>query len=132
MKNIIELDDKSDNSDSSKRILTTSDCKVNSNIADYYMQILVFDPDKLKKEYRETKYQLWLAYVNTFGCDPDLRGQRIHAVCLADGEIATMLRSDFLGICMKEKIPKDIYENGILDKYMKNSSIEEDDMEDCL
>ncbi len=125
--------DKNPNDNKSKIILTQDECKPNSNAANYYKQVLVLNSETLKEEYREAKYQLWLAYIRTFGCDPDLRGQRLQVVCLADGETASMLRSDFLGVCKKEIIPEYIHDNRILDNYMKDASTEEqDNMEECL
>jgi hypothetical protein len=125
-------------------VFTETDCIPNSRDSHYYKEILILNPDKLKEEYKSAKYQLWLPYTNTFGCDPELRGKCVKVVCLADGEKAEMRRSDFLGICRPERIPKFVYENGVYNHYVKDATTEDidntndvdvearEDTEDCL
>ena len=105
-------------------LFLSSDCIDGSRCENYYKRILVLKPDKLKGEYRDSKYQLWLPYSNTFGCDPNARGQAIYAVCLYDGEVSTVnwRRDDFLGVLKPDRIPPFVSENGYYDMFMKDQS----------
>jgi hypothetical protein len=101
-------------------LFTADDCITGSTDKNYYKRILVLKPDMLKEEFRDQKYQLWMPYANTFGCDPDKGGKAIYAVCLYDGDISTVnwRRYDFLGILKPEKIPPFVAEKGYYDIYM--------------
>lgn len=105
-------------------LFLSSDCIDGSRCENYYKRILVLKPEKLKGEYRDSKYQLWLPYSDTFGCDPNARGQTIYAVCLYDGEVSTVnwRRDDFLGVLKPDRIPPFVSENGYYDMFMKDQS----------
>lgn len=105
-------------------LFLSSDCIDGSRRENYYKRILVLKPEKLKGEYRKSKYQLWLPYSDTFGCDPNARGQAIYAVCLYDGEVSTVnwRRDDFLGVLKPDRIPLFVSENGYYDMFMKDQS----------
>jgi hypothetical protein len=101
-------------------LFTADDCIAGSMDENYYKRILVLKPDMLKDEFKDRKYQLWMPYADTFGCDPNKRGKAIYAVCLYDGDISTVnwRRDDFLGILQPEKIPPYVAEKGYYDMFM--------------
>lgn len=101
-------------------LFRADDCIAGSTNENYYKRILVLKPDMLKDEFRDRKYQLWMPYANTFGCDPNKGGKAIYAVCLYDGDISTVnwRRDDFLGILQPEKIPPFVAEKGYYDMFM--------------
>jgi hypothetical protein len=108
-------------------LFTAKDCITGSTDENYYKRILVLNPDKLKDEYRDKKYQLWMPYANTFGCDPNKSGKAIYAVCLYDGDISTVnwRRDDFLGVLKSEKIPPFVAEKGYYDMFMKDRAFKD-------
>lgn len=101
-------------------LFMADDCIAGSTDENYYKRILVLKPEKLKDEYRNKKYQLWMPYSETFGCRPEARGKAIYAVCLYDGEVSTVnwRRDDFLGILKPEKTLSFVAEKGYYDMFM--------------
>lgn len=105
-------------------LFSADDCIAGSTAENYYKRILVLKPEKLKDEYKDKKYQLWLPYSDTFGCRPEARGKAIYAVCLYDGEISTVnwRRDDFLGVLQPNKIPPFVAEKGFYDMFMADQA----------
>ncbi len=105
-------------------LFSANDCIDGSTEQNYYKRILVLKPEKLKEEYKDKKYQLWLPYSDTFGCDPEARGKAIYAVCLYDGEVSTVnwRRDDFLGVLQPDKIPPFVSEKGYYDMFMADQA----------
>lgn len=101
-------------------LFTEDDCIAGSIDENYYKRILVLKPDMLKEEFRDRRYQLWMPYADTFGCDPNKGGKAIYAVCLYDGDISTVnwRRYDFIGILKPEKTPPFVAEKGYYDMFM--------------
>lgn len=101
-------------------LFTENDCIKDSISQVYYKRILVLKPEKMKDEYQDKKYQLWLPITDTNGCSPSARGKAIAAVCLYDGEVSTInwRRDDFIGILQDSKIPSFVVANGWYSKYM--------------
>ena len=83
---------------------TNRDCLVNSSEMDYEKRILVLNPNVLKPEYQESKYQLWRA-TGGFGCPPECVGRAVFCRCLYDGDETRFDRFNFLGILKPELIP---------------------------
>ncbi len=108
-------------------LFLSGDCIIGSKRDNYHKRILVLKPERLKDEYRDSKYQLWLPYADTFGCDPNNRGKAIYAVCLYDGEISTVnwRRDDFLGILRPDRIPPFVSEKGYYDMFMGDRSFKD-------
>lgn len=110
--------------DETASLFSTDDCIAGSTTESYYKRILVLKPEKLKDEYRDKKFQLWMPYSDTFGCRPDARGKAIYAVCLYDGEVSTVnwRRDDFLGVLQPDKIPSFVAEKGYYDMFMADQA----------
>ena len=78
----------------------TSCCEV-----DFAGKYMVLNPECLKGEYREAKYQLFFA-TGGFGCDPTKMGRAVFGYFVADGEDCRWCRGDFIGVAKDETVAK--------------------------
>ena len=111
--------------DKSLSLFIADDCIKGSASEDYYKRILVLKPAKLKEEFQDKKFQLWLPYTDTNGCNPHASGKAIYAVCLYDGDESTVSwrRDDFLGILHTDNVPEFVYTNGHYEKHMISENL---------
>ena len=64
---------------------------------------MVLNPECLKGEYREAKYQLFFAN-GGFGCDPTKMGRAVFGYFVADGEYCRWDRDAFIGVATDEAV----------------------------
>lgn len=89
----------------STKVLCIDDCVPESYYyAHFADRVLVMAPESLKEQYRNEQNQLWFGGCG-FGCDPNLNGRMVSAICLADGECSEWRRENFLGILKPELLP---------------------------
>ena len=79
--------------------LDTSPC------SDYTGKVMLLRPDALSEEYRESKYQLFLAE-GGFGCNPESSGRAVIGHFLFDKEDTRMNREDFFGVFDERYLPE--------------------------
>lgn len=84
--------------------LDTSPC------SDYTGKVMLLRPDALSEEYRESKYQLFLAE-GGFGCNPESSGRAVIGHFLFDKEDTRMNREDFFGVFDEKYLPEWAKEN---------------------
>ncbi|MGN1120624.1 MAG: hypothetical protein ACI4Q4_09720 [Oscillospiraceae bacterium] len=101
--------------------LDTSPC------SDYTGKVMLLRPDALSEEYRESKYQLFLAEAG-FGCNPNGSGRTIFGHYLFDKEKTSMLRPDFFGVFDEKYLPEWAKEN--LAELRGDNNSEDNDSED--
>lgn len=65
--------------------------------------VLILDAKELKAEHRTPGNQLHKAS-GGFGCEPELSGRAVFAMCLEDGESARWDRGQFIGVASPELI----------------------------
>lgn len=84
--------------------LDTSPC------SDYTGKVMLLRPNALSEEYRESKYQLFLAE-GGFGCNPESSGRAVIGHFLFDKEDTRMNREDFFGVFDEKYLPEWAKEN---------------------
>ena len=85
-------------------LFSATHCEADSKDLDYEGKVLVLSPHILNETYWTPQSQLWYAH-NGFGCDPAARGRSIFCTCLADGELTSWNREEFIGALREEHLP---------------------------
>lgn len=87
------------------RMLTREDCAPVTDADNLNGQVIVIDPEALKREYQRATHQYYLC-TGGFGASPNSRGRACFCVNLYDGAKTRFDRSDVLGVAAKESLPR--------------------------